>query len=161
MSPAPRARYRHRGQSGVSLVEVLVVLGVITPLVLAASSGLFTTVNVSAQSQFRQELEAGFTSATASLAAMPYVPCASAQELTDAYDAWPGRWTPDPGSDLQEAELSVVAVEYWDQPAVTFGGACSPDGGAQLLQVELVDPRGTVSGTMVKRDPDARPGVMP
>jgi type II secretory pathway pseudopilin PulG len=148
------------GQAGVTLLETLVVTLIVAPLVLAASAGLFSAVSVSEDTEARTELEAALTSYTEAVKDMPYVPCGTPEALQTAYDAWPERWVPDPGSGLPAQAMEVTHVGYWDQARLTFGTTCpGGDGGAQRITLRVADDRGSVVGQLVKRDPDAGPGA--
>lgn len=156
-----RRRAARRGQSGVSLIEVLVATAVMAPLVLGASTGLFTAVTASTNSRDRQQLEAALGSYGDAVKAMPYVACGTPTSYRSAYAAWPQRWVPDPGSGLTSADLSFVTVEYWNQSSASFTGTCGSDGGAQRITVTVAKGGESLTGAVVKRDPDAMPAVSP
>ena len=70
-----------RGQSGVTLIEVLIAMAVMVPLTLSSAMGIMTAVRASDQAEQRQELNVALTNATESIRALPYVPCASTEDL--------------------------------------------------------------------------------
>ncbi len=81
---------RRRDQRGVSLVEVLVVIAVLIPVVLAATLGLLTSARLATNTKASQELNAAAASFAESLKEIDYVDCAAA----DGYDGATGLWEP-------------------------------------------------------------------
>ena len=64
------------------------------PLILAAAMGLLTGIRASANAELAQRVGVAVTTATENLKAMPYLPCASAEEYQTAYTEWLGERTP-------------------------------------------------------------------
>jgi Tfp pilus assembly protein PilV len=155
----PASPRRHRGQTGTSLVEVLVFVFVVVPVVLTGAAGLLTAMRTSEQAEERQQMETALSSYGESLRVMPYRNCATAAAYSAEHAAWPGRWTP-PATEVAPGGLSVVGVEYWDQATRSFVSTCTADGGAQRLTLQVVpagNPDGAVTGLVVKRDPAGAP----
>lgn len=149
---AGRPRARSRSQSGATLIEVLVVLGVMVPVVLAATLGMLVTVRASSAAKVSQELDAAAASYVESLKQTPYVPCAD----VDGYDSATELWTPPADSDIS---IDITVVEYWDQSAAAFDAATCPSGddGAQLITIDLADSESSTTLSVTKRDPAGFP----
>lgn len=142
---------RPRGQDGASLVEVLVVIAVLIPIVLAATLGLLTTARLATSTKVSQELNAAAASLAESLKEVAYVACAEPGD----YDGVAGLWEPPADSSIS---IDVQTVEYWDQSSADYVSSCPPgDDGAQLITVELTDLDGDTQLSVVKRDPAASP----
>ena len=151
------SRTRHRGASGFSLLEVLIVVAVVLPLVIAAAQGLLVTARSSATNEERQRLETALTSYAEALKLVGYIDCADAAGYNAAYPSDPNQWEPPAGSGIQ---LEVVGdVRTWDPDTEEFGtGPCTaPDRGVQQLELEVSRNGMTVSGWTTKRNPGARP----
>ncbi len=140
-----------RSQRGVSLVEVLVVIAVIVPVILAATLGLLTSARLATNTKTSQELNAAGASFAESLKNVAYVDCAS----TTDYDGTTGLWEPPPDSDIV---IDILAVEYWDQASADYASTCTSDAGGQLITIELTVLEGEAQISVVKRDPAAVPG---
>jgi type II secretory pathway pseudopilin PulG len=137
------------------LVEVLVVIAVIIPVILAATLGLLTSARLATGTKTSQELNAAAASFAESLKDVAYVDCAS---ITD-YDGATGLWEPPPDSAVV---IDVLDVEYWDPATDDYATSCaSPDGGAQMITIELTVLDGDTQLSVVKRDPDAWAGDTP
>lgn len=144
------SRVRLRGQSGVSLVEVLVVVTVLVPVVLAAALGLLTSAKLSTSTKVSQQLNAAAASYGESLKEITYQDCA----YPDDYELDPELWAPPAGSDIS---ASIVGVKYWDQTSGQYGASCSADQGTQEIGIHLTDVEGETDLTVVKRDPAGYP----
>lgn len=142
----------------MTLVEILVVVTVIVPVVLAATLGLFTAVTTSEQSGTRQQMQLTLSAFADGLRTLdPYVACGTAAQYNTAARTAPGL------ADITDATGdvgSVVRVEYWDQAAGNYLSNCTTDGGAQRLVLRVTRGDRTVDGEVVKRNPDARPGAV-
>lgn len=154
---APRfARRRARGQSGATLVEVLMMLVVAVPLVLTASLGMFSAAGTSSATLTRQHLEAALTSYGESLRVMPVLePCTTAAALEQQWSNWTGRWQPDAVPGAGTPELSVVEVTHWNASTAAFDDACAGDGeaaAAQRVVVRVALGEQSLTGTIVRRD---------
>ena len=145
-----RLRTAARGQAGISLIEVIVVIAVLVPIILAATLGLLTTARLSTDTKVSQELNAAAASYSESLKEVAYVGCAD----VDGYDGAAGLWAPPAGSDI---DIDVTGVEYWKQATTTYGPGCASDEGSQLITIELSDLDGTAELSVVKRDPAGYP----
>ena len=147
-----------RGQSGVSLVEVLVGIAVMIPLTIAAVTGLMLTVTTSSANEVRQELEVRLSTATEDLKALPYLDCGSAEEYQELYSTWSAPLETSLMPSEQPSTPVIESVQYWNRGKDAYTGSCGGDDGAQQLTVTLVDQGVIVSGSVVKRDADARVG---
>lgn len=146
-------RVRPRSQSGATLIEVLVVLGVMVPVVLAATLGMLVTVRASSAAKISQELDAAAASYVESLKQTAYVPCAD----VGGYDSATDLWSPPSGSGIS---IDIDAVEYWNQANAAFESSCpAGDDGAQLITIALADREGATTLSVTKRDPAGFPVV--
>lgn len=149
-----------RGQSGVTLIEVLVGIAVMVPLTLASVSGLMFGIKVSASTQTEQRLEVALTAAAEDLKSVPYLTCGTSKEYQQLLDGWGDALDADvvAKSATSEPAETVVAVEYWDSAKGRFRTKCSQDDGAQRLRVTVTTTGGaegsatTATGTVVKRN---------
>ena len=145
-------RPRARTQNGASLLEVLAVVAIAIPVVLAAAAGLLTTMRLSSATQQQQQAEAQATAYAESMKQIPYVPCA----VPTNYASDTGLWTPPAG-----VTVEVVQIRYWTQATRDYSStSCSTPGadeGAQLVTVRAVTPDRSTTLEVVKRDPDATP----
>lgn len=142
---------RRRGQDGVSLIEVLVVIAVLIPVVLAATLGLLTSARLATNTKVSQELNAAAASFGESLKEVAYVDCA----VPGGYDGAAGLWDPPADSSIT---IGIQTVEYWEQSSGDYVSSCpATDEGAQRITFELADLDSDTRLTVVKRDPDAYP----
>ena len=147
----PNRALRCRGQGGVSLIEVLVVLAVLIPVVLAATLGLLTSARLATSTKVSQELNAAAASFGESLKEVAYVDCA----VPSDYDGAAGLWEPPADSSIT---IQIQTVEYWEQSSVDYASSCpEADQGAQRITFELADLDSDTRLTVVKRDPDGYP----
>jgi type II secretory pathway pseudopilin PulG len=150
-----RAQGRAAGQGGATLIEVIVVLVVLVPVVLAATVGLLTTTRLSASTRTDQELESAASSFVETLKQVDYVECAEPED----YEGAPGSWTPPAGSGIG---VRVESVAYWQQSSADYGPSCgASDPGAQLLTARVTRGEASTVLEVVKRDPLGRPGGAP
>lgn len=160
--PAPTRAWIRRGQSGASLLEVLVGIAVMVPLTLASVSGLLLGMKVSDSTRTDQRMEVELTAATEDLAAAPYLVCGTAHEYQQVLEAWRGKLDVDlvPGEESRRPDAGVTGVEYWDAARSEFRRGCSGDDGAQRLTVTVFRRGGdgidSTVGTVVKRNSAAR-----
>jgi prepilin-type N-terminal cleavage/methylation domain-containing protein len=129
-----RTAPRPRGQSGYSLVEVLVAVLLVGTVLAALAGGMLTMMLATASTSEQQRLEAGVLNYTQVLRSRPYVDCAR----PSSFPTW----------EQGGVRGRVDAVRYWNVPggqawggASAFQAGCSTDQGRQLLDVtlELVD----------------------
>ena len=137
---APRGP--RRDQAGVSLIEVLISVFLVSLVVLGLAAGFLTIVRVNADTAERQVVDQAIGSYTESLTTAQYLPCddptqpGSIVAYTSTYPA--GSWTPTPASGVT---ANIVGVEYWNGTS-GFADACpgtpaADDQGAQRLTVEV------------------------
>lgn len=147
-----------RGQSGAGLIEVLVGILVMMPMTLAAVSGMQFTTRTSAANEHRQELELTLTTATEDLKAMPYLQCGTPEEYQKLYGEWSAPLTTKLRSEEGVAAPEFTSVSYWARGKGAYAESCGGDDGAQMIVVQVTGDGVTVTGTMVKRDENARVG---
>lgn len=147
-----------RGQGGFSLVEVLVAVGMMVPVILSATLGLFTAMASSQLTERTQLLETAIAGYGESLRNLPTYPdCGTPAQWNAAFDGWADRWVPDDS----RTSVYVSGVKYWDQASATYVDTCTSDGGAQQLALTATRDGDDLVGYVVRRDPDARPGATP
>jgi prepilin-type N-terminal cleavage/methylation domain-containing protein len=149
-----RRALARRDQAGVTLVEVLIAMAVMVPLTLSSAMGLMTAMRSSDQAEQQQELNVALTNATESIRNLPYVPCASTEDLQRLYRDSGGPSAAEPmrvGAQLSPP--SIDAVAYWDPDSRSYVDRCDVDGGAQRVTVTVISRRlGTATGSIVTTD---------
>lgn len=149
---------RKRNQLGATLIEILVVMAVMVPVVLAASYGLLLTVKLSSSTNTRQNLEAAATSYSESLKTIPYTNCAEPSD----YQGKAGLWTAPAGSGIS---MEIVGVQYWNQSTRDYSSMNCPtpeaDQGTQLVIVKATNSEYSTELEVVKRNPDGSAGGTP
>ena len=153
---------RVRGQSGVSLLESLIAIVLVSTVILALAAGFLAMMGATAASSSRQRTDAALTSFTESLKTVPYTPCTAGTSQPGAsayqavYAAWAGRWSPP--ADAAVSDLSITKVEYWNPAAGTpprvgaFQATCpASDSGAQRLTVSVTVNGSSDTGQVVVR----------
>lgn len=129
---------RVRGQSGFSLVEVLVCILLAGSVVMSIAYGMLTLMRVNKMAFEREQIQLAINNFTERLKVTSYIPCAGApagQPSAADYNSLPGLWVPERGG----MTATVTAVEYWDDAADRFSTTCpsGPDQGTQRLTVEV------------------------
>ncbi len=141
-----------RGQRGATLIEVLVVVAVAIPVILAAAAGLLTTMRLSSATQQGQQAEAQASAFAESVKQIAYVPCA---EVAD-YASDAELWAPPSG-----VTVEVLDVRYWSQTARSYTSTTcagpNDDQGSQLITVRAETEDRSAVLEVVKRDPEATP----
>lgn len=149
-----------RPQGGATLLEVLIVVAIAVPIIIAAAVGLQITVRLSGATEQTQKAEAQLTAYAESLKQVPYVPCAEPSD----YDGDPGLWSPPVGS-KPNLDLEVVGVRHWSQASRDYSAplctVAGDDGGAQLVTVRASTSERSWELDVVKRNPDASAGGAP
>lgn len=163
-SPCP-AGGGSRGQSGYGLVEVLIAIVLMAILMTGATLGLITAIETSGDNQVRQRLQIALASYADSVAQMPYPAGACSDRTAAAYDqlyaTWANHWTPPAGISVRVRDVPTDdndGVWYWDRAAKDFVKVCpAVDSGAHRLTLEASAGAMSVTGQIVKRDPEASP----
>lgn len=150
-----RERSNRRGQSGVSLIEVLVGVLVMMPLTLTAAMGLMVTVSASDTAETQQELQIALTTATENIKAMPYLECGSAKQYLELYRTWVPPLAARVVDGVQTTEPEILEVAYWNRAKAAYTDGCGNDDGAQRLTVTVRSGDSSATGTIVKRDEGA------
>ncbi len=146
-----------RGQSGFSLIEILVGIMVMVPLTLASVSGALLQIHLSARSHQTQALEARLTSVTEDLSAVPFLSCGDAGKYQDLLRSWDDELATKVVSKGVEPVAKIDSVEYWNGPSAAFSPKCDGRDAAQRLTVTVIGTEGvTATGTVVKRDDAVR-----
>lgn len=144
-----------RDQRGLSLLENLVAVALVSLVLLGVISGMMTTINVSARNSGDVTANAALISVSERLKNQLYLPCATVSQLQAT---WPSPQVTDSGKPMT---VTITSVRYWDPAPTqqTFRSTCaSPDGGAQLVGLTVAVGSGRANGTVVIRNPSARAG---
>lgn len=146
-----------RGQSGFSLIEILVGIMIMVPLTLASVSGALLQVHLSARSHQTQALEARLTSVTEDLSAVPFLSCGDADKYQELLRSWDDELAAKVVSKDVEPVAKIDSVEYWNTASATFSPKCDGIDAAQRLTVTVIGAGGvTATGSVVKRDEAVR-----
>lgn len=160
MEPSPtiarRLRGPSRGQSGVSLIEVLVGVAIMVPLTLVSLSGMLVQMRVSANTKETQELEVALGTAAEDVRSVPYLRCATADDYQKAYEQWTGAMPTRVAPANAPTPVVVTTVRYWNERQAAFVPECSGDDGAQQLFLKASGTERPVRASVVKRNSDAR-----
>jgi len=147
-----RRRWHRRGQSGSSLIEVLIGVLVMMPLTLAAAMGLMTATTASASARTNQELQIALSTATENVKAMPYVECAGTDDYQQLYADWVQPLAARVIDGTQTANPVIERVDHYDRNKGTYDQKCSKDDAAQRVTVTVNAEGRSATGTVVKRD---------
>ena len=136
-----------RGQSGMSLIEVLLAVVLMSIVVLGIAAGFQTTAKVSGDAGIRAEMQEALNTATDRVATLSYPGCAAAAQITQ--DAMTAGVAP-PGFNVD-----IVDVTY-----LVPTGPCGATTSALKLTVLVTsvnDGQLTARGEVVLRNAAARP----
>ncbi len=147
---------RHpRGQTGLTMLEVLVSLALIGSVFAAIVAGMLTTATTTSMVSRATVASGALSGVTERIKTMDYVPCddhggPDPATLSAKYLAWSNHYLP------SGASFEVVSVRFWD--GATFA-SCTSDHGAELLRIKITPdgPGPSTYGEVVVRDPSARP----
>lgn len=114
------------GQSGFTLMEIIVSVMLVSIVVLGIAAGFLGLVRTNRMTQEQQAVDHAVTNFSESLKAAEYQPCGT----MPAYNSVAGLWVSDRGVDVE-----VIDVDYWDESTASFVDTCSTDGGSQRLTV--------------------------
>ncbi|MCC6226646.1 MAG: prepilin-type N-terminal cleavage/methylation domain-containing protein [Microthrixaceae bacterium] len=150
---------RGRGEAGLSLIEVLVAVAVLSLSIGGLTAGMLVSIHTSGDNGGRSLASTGLLAVTEHLKTATYTPCATATALNTA---WGG---PQTLPDGRSYEVQILSVQYWrlsTTPGRFEAGSCTTsgatrDGGAQLIQLRVTAAGTTNSGSVVVRNPGARP----
>lgn len=138
MNDETAATHHSRSQAGFSLIEILVCIALVGSVVLAIAYGMLTLMRVNKVTSERQQIQIAIGNFSERLVASKYIVCApapAAQPSASGYNSLPNLWVPTrPGMTAR-----VTSVEFWDDSANRFVGACptGTDQQAQRLNVEV------------------------
>lgn len=165
------------GQSGVSLLEVLLGIAIAVPLTLSSVLGMLVAIRSSDAVETQQRMQLALSSVAEDVKALPYVTCGTADDYARLYDQWSASGTnaestaekvqltstkasaamsKAPGT-LTLPAVNVASVNYW-QGGSTFSQRCSTDRGAQQLVLTVTENGRHLTATVIIRDP-AAPGA--
>ena len=147
------ARGHHRsGESGFSLIEVLVALVVLGILSSAGTLGLMTLMRTSSQADLQSRADALLGGFGEALKQLDYVACATGGEYQQAFNASETA-SPNPERLIQRPDASVHVV------SVNAGDRCDLgiDAGVQIINISATVDGRTRSAQVVKRNPTASP----
>lgn len=172
-------RRQNLDERGVSLIEVLIALFLISVLVIALVNGLLTSTKATTVSNRSQRTGAALTSFGETLRQMDYKECADAAWYQADYDyllqmqnsptttVGGGAATQPPlpmGVGAMDT-IKVDSVKYWQPgtfsdegpwvPGKFIDNCDDPSGGAQLLTFTVTMGENSETGQLVKRDPYA------
>lgn len=150
---------RGRSEAGISLIETLVAVAVLSLSIGGVTAGLLTSIRTSGTNASRSVASTALLAVTEDLKTAPYTPCATVSGLTTA---WGGAHELDDG---RSYTVNIVSVKYWRRgvtPGAFEAGTCTTsgatrDGGAQLIALRVTAGGVTAAGTVVVRDPAAKP----
>lgn len=140
----------NRGQSGFSLIEVLICIMLAGTIITSLAYGMLTLMGVNKSTSEREQIQLAIGNYTERVLVADYIPCAAApaiQPTVANYNALPGLWTPT----LPGMTAKITKVEYWNESTERFVAACpaTPDQGAQRLSVEVTWRGRTGTGQIV------------
>ena len=139
-----------RGQTGFSLIEVLLSIAIIAVVVMGVLAGFFTTVTASGGVGRRAGADAVLATMTERVASIPYRSCTSASQLNTDLNSL---------TQVVGYSAVVVKVEYLAAAASGFTSTCTTDRGAQLVSLKVtpkVVGATPVTGQVVVRNPTVR-----
>lgn len=119
-----------RGQAGLTLIEIIISVALVSMVVLGLATGFLTLIRTNSATYRQQQVDHAATNYAESLKAVQYEPCVPAGADPD-YGAAPDLWTP--SDDLQ---VEVVDVEFWDPGTSDYVDDCTgADAGTQRVTV--------------------------
>ncbi len=126
------------------------------PLTLASLSGMMVQIRVSTETEQTQQLEVDLSAAAEDLRAMTYLPCAGADEYQKAYAVWTEPLAAKVAPENAPAPVRITRVDHWNAQKSAYLAECPGDDGAQRLTIEVEGGQRSATGTVVKRNEDAR-----
>lgn len=143
---------RGRGQAGMTLMEVLIAITILSVAMVGVFAGLSTTVKMSGRNKQQVTLNQVLASASESLRDLPYVRCRDAATFTSDYGAWADGFHP------AGFTITVTDVSYATPGGTAFQNGCPAGNAPVRLRVSAAsasDPSEAVTGEVVLRDPSA------
>lgn len=162
---------RRRSEAGVTLIEMLFVIAIVSALVLFFATGLLTSATVANNTNDKQRLNLAVTSMGETLRQVGYYEstgtgCTSAATAAE----YLGRYTaldPSLKSGTRNMTVEILSVTFWSPvplPTSTtiadqWSGTCRNQAGAQKIKFRVTLPgatpggRGSMTGELVKRRP--------
>jgi len=147
---------RRRGAAGTTLLEVLVAVALVSTVLLGVMAGMLTTVRASGSNSSGVASDAALVSVTERMKSLPYRPCGGAAPDYEQQLNQPRLHT----AAGQEIEVRVEGVEQWQPaPANRYAPGCPAGGdrGTQLVRVLVTVGDSSSRGSVVVRNPTARP----
>lgn len=142
-------RARRRGQGGMSLVEVLLAVVLMSIVVLGIAAGFRTTAKVSGDAGIRAEMQEALNTASDRVATLSYPGCAAASQISQTANAPGAHVAPD------GFNVDIVAVDY-----LVPSGPCTATTSVLKLTVEVTSVRDallTARSEVVLRNVAPRP----
>jgi prepilin-type N-terminal cleavage/methylation domain-containing protein len=125
--------------AGVTLIEVLIAVVIISTAVVGLITGIMTAVRASDIHRREARSEVALRQYVENIEAGAYIPCPTA--TTSSF----------PVQTIDTYELRVIAVDKWNlnsNPPTFATGCATPDTGAERLTIQLTDPAAKVSKTV-------------
>lgn len=169
------------GQTGASLLEVLLGVAIAIPLTLSSVLGMLLAIRTSDSVETQQRMEMALTSVAEDVKALPYVTCGTAEDYSTLYDQWStAQAAPtDAKAGTETVQLTaakagatkaaapgavvlppvnVASVKYW-RGGAEFSDTCDIDRGAQQLVLHVRKGDRDLTATVIVRDPAAIGGT--
>ena len=144
-----------RGESGVTMLEVLVAIVLLSIAFAGIAAGLLTTMKASAGNDGSVVANSALVEVTEALKSATYIPKARPADLQPA---WTGTRRLANNAGSRSYTVTIDAVSYWNPAAQAFTTAApAKDGGAELVRVTVTSSGKSASGSVVVRNPAAKP----
>lgn len=163
---------RHRGQAGVSLVETLIVIALVSAVVLIFALGLQTSVTADGQTLRAQRMNLALSSFGEGLRRVTvptdYWQCIDSFAEPTVEEAFLALYNSLPADDREATDavdsIEVADVQYWqpgdystpgDPEGGSWGDNCVPGAGAVKLSMTVTLGGDSLSGEVVRREPES------
>lgn len=165
-------RCRRREQAGVSLIETLIVIVLVSLVVLVFAAGLQTSVTTDGQTSRQQRLNLALTSFAEGLRRVTvptdYWQCIDSFAEPTVEEAFLALYNSLPADDREATDavtsIEITDVSYWqpgdysvagDPEGGSWGSTCVPGAGAVRLGMRVTLRDQTLTGEVVKREPES------
>jgi prepilin-type N-terminal cleavage/methylation domain-containing protein len=126
---------RTEGQSGLSLIELLVTITILGLAVTAVLGGMTTLLSTSGLHRQQADVTAVVESAAEAVKADPYANCATTYAV--------------PTATLADASITTIQITYWNPSGTGFQPSCpGTDQGLQMVAIKAKQNNGSVSQTL-------------
>ena len=143
-----------RDQRGLTLIEVLIAIVVVSVLMTSASIGVITLMRTSSNTNFQARTDALLTGYGEVLKQLEYRPCATASEYEAAVDDYEDSLPAAERLEQGGASQASASIE-----SVDAGSRCGDnvDAGTQVINISATLRGRQRTAQVVKRNPDAAP----